>query len=160
VLIGMFLLLQAAFRSWRLATLLLLTLPLAVVGGVLAAWPLHALGSLGALIGLLGVFGLATRNAMLLVQGYQRAEARGVDSVLRVTRQRVGPVLLTAVTFAIALLPLLLFGRVAGLEILRPFAGVVLGGLVSSTLLTLFVIPALYLGGHMRHRIRWVAGAF
>ncbi|MFL6140550.1 MAG: efflux RND transporter permease subunit [Labedaea sp.] len=148
VLIGMFLLLQAAFRSWRLATMVLLALPLALVGGVLAAWPFGALTSLGALVGLLAVFGIATRNVVLLVQSYLNAveqEVRSVDLVLRVTRQRVGPILLTAVTLAIALIPLVLFGSVAGLEILRPLAAVMLGGLVTSTLLALFVIPALYL---------------
>jgi Cu/Ag efflux pump CusA len=148
VLIGMFLLLQAAFRSWRLATTVLLALPLAMVGGVLAAWPFGALGSLGALVGLLAVFGIATRNTILLIQSCLSAEEHEIRSpelVLRVTRQRVGPVLLTAFTLAIALIPLVLFGSVAGVEVLRPLAAVVLGGLVTSTLLTLFVIPALYL---------------
>jgi CzcA family heavy metal efflux pump len=148
VLIGMFLLLQAAFRSWRLATTVLLALPLALVGGVLVVWPFGALTSLGALLGLFTVFGIAARNAVLLVSGYQRAEegeARGLDLVLRVTRQRVGPVLLTAFTLAAALIPLLALGNTAGLEVLRPLAAVVLGGLVTSTLLSLFVIPALYL---------------
>jgi CzcA family heavy metal efflux pump len=146
VLVGIFLLLQAAFRSWRLAAMVLLVLPLALVGSVVAAWPVGGLTSLGALVGLLTVFGIATRNAVLLVRGYQTAGEQDTrELVMRLTRQRVGPVLLTAFTAAVALIPLVLFGSVAGVEVLRPLAVVILGGLVTSTLLTLFVIPALYL---------------
>ncbi len=148
VLIGIFLLLHAAFRSWRLAVVVLLALPLALAGAVIAAWPVGGLTSLGALVGLLTVFGIATRNTVLLVRSCQTAaqqENHSLDLVMRVTRQRVGPVLLTAFTAAVALTPLVLFGDVAGMEVLRPLAAVVLGGLVTSTLLTLFVIPALYL---------------
>jgi Cu/Ag efflux pump CusA len=148
VLIGMFLLLQAAFGSWRLATTVLLALPLALAGGMLAAWPVGGLTSLGALVGLLAVFGIAARNTILLVRGCQTAEEqepRSLELVLRVTRERVGPVLLTAFTIAVAVVPLVLFGNVAGVEVLRPLAAAVLGGLVTSTLLTLFVVPALYL---------------
>jgi CzcA family heavy metal efflux pump len=146
--IGIFLLLQVAFRSWRLATLVLLALPLALVGGVLAGWTVGGVTSLGALVGLLAVFGIAARNVILLVRSYQTAEeteTRGTDLIQRITREHVGRVVLTAFTVAIALVPLVLFGGVAGVEVLRPLAAVVLGGLVTSTLLTLFVVPALYL---------------
>lgn len=148
VLTGIFLLLQAAFRSWRLATMALLTLPLALVGGVVVAWPVGGLTSLSAVIGLLMVFGIAARNVVVLVRSFQVAEQsqeRNVELVTQVTRQRVGPVVLTAVTVAGVLVPVLLLGNVAGLEVLRPLAAVALGGLVTSTALTLLIVPALYL---------------
>jgi CzcA family heavy metal efflux pump len=148
VLVGIFLLLQAALRSWRLATGVLLVLPLALAGGVLVAWSVGGLTTLGPFVGLLAVFGIAVRNTILLVRTYQAAELtrpRSVELVTELTRQRVGPVVLTAATVAVALVPLVLMGDIAGLEVLRPLAAVALGGLVTSTLLTLLVVPALYL---------------
>ncbi|GAB2832029.1 efflux RND transporter permease subunit [Lentzea nigeriaca] len=144
-LIGIFLLLQAAFRSWRTALLVLLTLPLAAVGGVLAAGFSGGVLTLGALAGLAAVLGLALRNVMVLVHGYQEAGAVGADEILRVTRDRAGPVVLTAVATAAVVVPVLVLGRVSGLEVLFPLAAVLLGGLVTSTLLTLVITPALYL---------------
>ena len=149
VLLGVFLLLQAAFSSWRLAVLVLLLLPLAGTGGVLTGVGAGGMLSLGALIGLLAILGIAARNIVLLVHGYQHGE-RGpeeslADVVVRTTRDRVAPVVLTALTLMLAVLPLVLFGGIAGLEVLHPLAVVVLGGLVTSTLLTLFLLPALYL---------------
>lgn len=149
VLIAIFLLLQAAFRNWRLAAIVLPPLPLAMAGGVLTGFAVGGVGSLGALLGLATVLTVAVRNAILLVHGYQGTERRSGESdhefVLRVTRERVGPVLLTAFAVAAMAVPVLFFGPVAGFELLFPWAVVVLGGLVTATLLTLFVLPALYL---------------
>jgi CzcA family heavy metal efflux pump len=150
VAVGIFLLLQAAFNSWRLASLLFLTLPLAGVGGVLAAFFVGGIRSIGALVGLLAVLGIAVRNSILLLRSYQRCEhedgeAFGPGLIVRATRERVGPIVVTALTTAIGLLPLLIWGSTAGTEVVYPLAVVVLGGLITSTLLTLFVLPALYL---------------
>ncbi len=145
VAMGIFLVLQAAFGSWRLATLLFMTLPLSVVGSVLAASLVGGIRSLGALMGLLAVFGIAARNNVLLVRTLRRGAPADADLVVRVTREQVGPIVLTALTTSAAVLPLLFLGRVAGLEALFPFAAVVIGGLVTSTLLSVLIVPALYL---------------
>jgi Cu/Ag efflux pump CusA len=147
--VGTCLLLQACFGSWRLATLAFLALPAALAGGVLAA----ALGGgmllLGSLAGLLAVLGIAARHGIMLIKHYQQLEREGETFgpglVLRGAREQFAPILTTAVTTAAAFLPLVLFGDIAGLEIAHPMAVVVLGGLVTSTLLYLFVVPALYL---------------
>jgi Cu/Ag efflux pump CusA len=149
VVIGTFLLLQACFRNWRLAAIALVTWPLAAVGGVLAAFATGGVGSVGALVGLATVLAVAARNAVLVVQACQQAERAEGESdgelVARATRERVGPVLCTALAVAAVALPPLFFGPVAGFEVLYPWAVTVLGGLVSATLLTLFVLPTLYL---------------
>jgi len=148
VVIAIFLLLQAAFRNWRLATIVLLALPLAAVGGVLTGFAVGGVASLGALLGLATALTVAARNAIMLVHCYQVSDRADGESdhefVMRVTRDRVGPVLLTALAVAAMAVPALFLGPVAGLELLYPWAVVVLGGLVSATLLTLFVLPALY----------------
>jgi CzcA family heavy metal efflux pump len=147
--IAIFLLLQAAFGSWRLATLSFLTLPIAVVGGVLAAVADGGTLSFGSLIGLLAVLGLAARNNVLLLGAYRRlereGEAFGPPLVLRGARERLSPVLMTAVATGLALSPLVIAGPISGYELVHPLAVVVLGGLVTSTLLNLFLVPALYL---------------
>jgi Cu/Ag efflux pump CusA len=147
--IVIFLLLQAAFGSWRLATLASLLLPLSLVGGV--AGNLLAGGelSLAALLGLFTVLGLTARHVVVLISGYRRLEeGEGVANrgalVLRATRERVGPILLTAAATAAVFLPVLVAGSRAGTEVLYPMAAVVLGGLVSSTLVALVVVPSLY----------------
>jgi Cu/Ag efflux pump CusA len=149
VVIGTFLLLQASFRNWRLAAIALVTWPLAAVGGVLTAFAVGGVGSLGALLGLATVLAVAARNAVLVVQACQGLARVDGESdhqfVARATRERVGPVLCTALAVAAVALPPLFFGPVAGFEVLYPWAVTVLGGLVSATLLTLFVLPALYL---------------
>jgi Cu/Ag efflux pump CusA len=145
VAVGIYLVLQAAFSSWLLATLIFLMLPLSVVGGVLTAGLVGGVRSLGALMGLLAIFGLAARNVVLLVRGFARDEPPDAGLVNRVTRERVGPLVLSVLATAAVVLPLLFLGRVAGTEALFPFAVVVLGGLVTTTLLTVLVVPALYL---------------
>jgi Cu/Ag efflux pump CusA len=147
--IAVLLLLQAAFGSWRLAFLTLLTLLLAPAGGVFAA-VLDGPFSLGSLVGLFAVWVLATRNAVQLIAHGQRLRRQdgavfGPELVLQATRERFGPVVKSTLLTAAAVLPMVVFGSVAGLEILHPMAVVILGGLVTSTLLSLFVLPALYL---------------
>jgi multidrug efflux pump subunit AcrB len=148
--IGIYLLLQAAFGSWRLATIVLLTLPSALVGGVLAAFVGDRVISLGSLVGFLTVLGIAGRNGIMLISHYQHLEreeglAFGPELVLRGARERLAPILMTALATGLALVPLAFAGNVFGAEIVRPMAVVILGGLISSTLLGLFGLPPIYL---------------
>ena len=151
VLIGIFLLLQAAFGNWRLATLTFLTLPAALVGGLLAAlFGSNGVLTLGSLAGLFTVLGIAVRNGIMLFSHYQHleeqeGEAFGPELVARGARERLSPILMTALATGLALLPFVLFGNISGQEIIYPMAIVILGGLVTSTLLNLFLLPALYL---------------
>jgi len=149
-LIGIFLLLQASFRSWRLASAMFLALPVALVGGVLAASAGGGIVSIGSLAGLLAVLGMAARQGILLIHHYRHLEMHegetfGPGLVRRGTKERLVPILASAIATALALLPIMLLGDIAGLEILRPMALVTIGGLVTSTLLVLLVVPALYL---------------
>jgi Cu/Ag efflux pump CusA len=144
-----FLLLQAAFRSWRLAVPVFLSLPVALVGGVLAALIAGAELSLGSFIGFLAVFAVATRTAMLLISHFQglARDGAGFGSALveRGARERLAPILTSAAATAAVMIPFVIAGTMPGLEVLHPMAVVVLGGLVSSTLLSVFVLPALFL---------------
>jgi Cu/Ag efflux pump CusA len=147
--IGIFLLLQAAFASWRLASLVLLTLPLALVGGELAGLIDGGTFSLGALAGLLTVFGVAARNCIGLIRHYQQLEQRegeafGPGLFLRGARERFAPIVVSAAATGLALTPFVFLGTRPGFEIVHPMAVVVLGGLVTSTLLSLLFVPALY----------------
>ena len=144
------LLFQAAFGSWRLATLAFGLLPVALVGGVVGNLLDGGAMSLPALLGLFLVLGLSARAFVLLVCGYRRAEEAdpGEDRatvVLRVTRERLSSLLLTAAAVAAVFIPMAVAGSRAGTEVLSPMAAVVLGGVVTSTLLALGVLPALYL---------------
>jgi CzcA family heavy metal efflux pump len=148
--LGIFLLLQVCFGSWRLATLAFLTLPSALVGGVLAASFSIGVISLGALVGFLTVFGIAARNNILLIDHCQHleryeGETFGPGLVMRGARERLAPILMTTLATAAGLLPLAVVGDIPGHEIEYPMAVVILGGLVTSTLLSLFVVPSLYL---------------
>jgi Cu/Ag efflux pump CusA len=150
VAIGILLLLQAAFRNWRLATVFFLFLPVALAGGVFGALLDGGVLSLGSLMGFLGVFAIAVRHGILLIRRYQQLEKHegelfGPGLVLRGTRERFAPIVVTVVTTAAAMLPLVVLGEIAGLEIVHPIAVVILGGLLTATLFTLHVVPALYL---------------
>ena len=154
--IAALLLLQAASRSWRLAVLAVATLPVALLGGVVAALIDGAELSLGSLLGLLAVFGIAARNGAVLVRHLQTLEREegqsfGPDLVRRGARERLGPILTTACALALLALPFVILGTRPGLEVIHPMAVVVLGGVVTSTFLALFVLPAVYLrfGGGM-----------
>jgi Cu/Ag efflux pump CusA len=148
--IGILLLLQASLRSWRLALIAFLALPASIAGGLIAALVAGGSLSLGSLVGLLAVLGIAARNGLVLLTHYRRLEIRegmpfGRDLVVRGTRERLAPTLASSAAIVAALLPLIVFGQVAGLEIVQPMAVVIVGGLVASTLLTLLVMPLLYL---------------
>jgi CzcA family heavy metal efflux pump len=144
------LLLQTSFGSWRPAFLVFLTLPIALVGGVLAAYLGGGTLSLGSLVGFFTVFGIAARNGILLINHCQHLEreegqAFGPALVLRGARERLAPILMTSLATGLALVPLVVFGERPGHEIEHPLAVVILGGLFTSTLLNLFLTPSLYL---------------
>jgi Cu/Ag efflux pump CusA len=148
--IGVFLILLASFRNTRLAVLGFLTLPSALVGGLLAAYITSGIISLGSLIGFLTVFGIAARNGILLINHYQHleryeGEVFGLSLALRGARERLSPILMTALATGLALVPLVIAGDIPGHEIEHPMAIVILGGLVTSTLLNLFLVPSIYL---------------
>jgi len=148
--LGVFLLLQVAFRSWRLAALAFFTLPSALVGGVLAAFATGGIISLGSLVGFFTVFGIAARNGIMLIDHCQHLEWHegvpfGPGLVLQGARERLAPILMTALAAGLALVPLVISGNIPGQEIEHPMALVILGGLVTSTVLNLFIVPSLYL---------------
>jgi CzcA family heavy metal efflux pump len=143
-------LLRISFDSWRLAAMSFITLPSALIGGVVAAFAAGRIISLGSLIGFLTVLGIAARNGILLISRYQHLErfegvAFGRDLVLRGSRDRLSPILMTTLATGLALVPLVVLGQAPGHEIEHPTAVVIVGGLASSTLLNLIVVPALYL---------------
>jgi Cu/Ag efflux pump CusA len=148
-LLGMFLVLQAAFGSWRAAALVFGALPLTLVGGALTGFAVGGVWSLGGLLGFAAVFAVAVRVIVPLVHRYQHQdsdpdEAADGALVVRITGEQIGPVLLSVLGTAAVLLPLLVIGRVAGLEVLFPLAAVALGGLVTTTLVALVLVPALF----------------
>ena len=148
--IGVFFLLQAAFGSWRLAALCFLSLPAALAGGLLAALGTGGVLSIGSLAGLLAVFGIAVCNKIMLVSRYQHLERHegepfGPGLALRGARERLAPILMTTLAAGAAVMPALILGDVPGLEIVRPMAIVVLGGLVTSGALDLLLLPVLFL---------------
>lgn len=148
--IAILVLLQASFGSWRLASLAFVTLPFALVGGFLAAFIGGGILSLGSLVGLFTVFGIAARNGIMLISHYHHLEEQegmrfGPELVVRGATERLRPILMTALATGLAVLPLVVLGDLPGHEIEHPMAVVILGGLVTSTLLNLFVVPSLYL---------------
>jgi Cu/Ag efflux pump CusA len=148
--LGVLLLLRTAFRSWRLACMAFLALPMALAGGVLAAFAGGGLVSLGSLVGFFTVLGIAARNGIMMINHFQHlerheGEAFGPALVLRGARERLAPILMTALATGLALVPLVVAGDLPGHEIEHPMAVVIVGGLITSTLLNLFIVPALYL---------------
>lgn len=142
-----FVLLYSEFKSVALSAVVLLNLPLALIGGILATYFTSAVMSIPAIIGLITLFGIATRNGILLVSRYQhlRAEGASLDSAVTAgSADRLTPILMTAFTSALALVPMILNGSASGNEIQSPMAVVVLGGLLSSTFLNVYVIPIVY----------------
>ena len=149
-LLGILLLLYIDFQSLRLTLLVALTLPFALIGGVFAAWMAGGVLSLGSLVGFVTVLGIAARNGIMLVSHYRHLEDAegmpfGLPLVLRGAEERLAPILMTALATGLALLPLVIGGNKPGHEIEYPLAIVILGGLVTSTLLNLFILPPLYL---------------
>jgi CzcA family heavy metal efflux pump len=149
VAIGIFLLLQAASASWRMALATFLTLPAMLVGGLLAAFLGGSTISSVSLFGLYAVLGLGVRNGILLIRHYHHLERDGEtfssDLVLLGSGERLMPMIMTTLATGLALLPFVVFGNIPGYEVARPIAIVILGGLVTLTLVNLFVLPTLYL---------------
>ena len=148
--IAIFLLLQAAFASWRLAILSFLTLPVALVGGMFAVLLGGGTMALGSIAGFAGVLAIAARSSVALIRHYQHLERRegqrfGSELVLRGTLDRLGPIVTTTLAAAVFFAPFLFTGNAPGFEILQPMTVVLLGGLITSALLNLVVVPALYL---------------
>lgn len=148
--IVIFLLLQVSLRSWRLAVLVFLSLPAALVGGIIAAYLGDGIISLGGLVGFLTVLGIAARNGVLLIHHFlhlehEEGEPFGQGLVVRGARERLSPILMTTLATGLALIPLIVTGNIPGQEIEHPMAIIILGGLVTSTLLNLFVVPTIYL---------------
>lgn len=142
-----FLLLFNQFRNVTQSLVILLNLPLALIGGVVAVWLSGGIISIPAIIGFISLFGIATRNGMLLVARYNDLRAAGLslaDSVAIGSADRLNPILMTALTSALALIPLALGSDLPGNEIQSPMAKVILGGLFTSTLLNALVIPIMY----------------
>jgi Cu/Ag efflux pump CusA len=149
-LAGIIMILMVDFGSIRLAGLVFVTLPFALVGAIVAAFVTGGVLSLGSLVGLVTVVGIAARNGIMLVSHYRHLETRegmafGRDLVIRGAEERLAPILMTALATGLALVPIVLGGTKAGYEIEHPLAVVSLGGLVTSTLLNLFIVPARYL---------------
>ncbi len=149
-MLGILLLLYTDFRSMRLAALVLANLPLALVGGVAAAFILRVTLSLGAVVGFVTLFGITARNAIMLVAHYRHLEEIegmpfGPELVVRGAIDRVLPILMTALVTALGLVPLIVGGARTGQEIEHPMAVVITGGLASSTALTLLLLPSFYL---------------
>jgi CzcA family heavy metal efflux pump len=148
--VGIFLLLVTSFGNARLALLSFLTLPSALVGGVLAAYLSDGIVSLGSLVGFFTILGIAARNGIMMINHFQHleryeGESFGPSLVVRGARERLAPILMTALATGLALVPLVIAGDLPGHEIEHPMAVVIVGGLVTSTLLNLFVVPSLYL---------------
>jgi Cu/Ag efflux pump CusA len=149
--IGILLLLQAAFRSWRLSMVIFLTLPMSLVGGVIVVFLTNGgMLSFGSFVGLIAVLGIAVFNVVMIVSRFRQLEQQNGNAfdhglVIHSTREQSAPILTTTVITALAFLPLVFFGNIAGLEILRPMALVVLGGLVSTIFYTMIGVPAMYL---------------
>ena len=147
-ILAIFLLLFGEFRNAKQTLTVLLDLPLALIGGVIAVWLSSGVLSIPAIIGFISLFGIATRNGMLLVEQYNALMDKGMDLVSAVrlgSLERLNPILMTAVTSALALLPLALGSDLPGNEIQSPMAKVILGGLVSCTLLNGFIVPIMYI---------------
>ena len=143
-----YLLLYNQFRSLTQSAVILINLPLALVGGVLVLWLTGSDLSIPAIIGFISLFGIATRNGMLLIERYNdlRAEGHSLrESIMHGSADRLNPILMTALTTALALIPLALGGDLPGNEIQSPMAKVILGGLATSTLLNGFIVPVMYM---------------
>ena len=148
--VGILFLLETSFKSWRLGVLSFVTLPSALVGGVLAIYFGTGVVSLGSLVGFLTILGIAARNGIMMINHFQHlerfeGERFGPALVLRGARERLSPILMTTLATGLALVPLVVAGNIPGHEIEHPLALVVLGGLITSTLLNLFIVPSLYL---------------
>ena len=149
-LVGILLILYIDFQSARLTLMVCLTIPFALIGGVVAVSLAGGILSLGSLVGFITVLGIAARNGIMLVSHYRHLQVVegmpfGLDLVVRGAEERLAPILMTVLTTSLALLPLVISGNKPGHEIEYPLAVVIVGGLVTSTILNLFLLPPLYL---------------
>lgn len=149
-MIGIVLILYADFQSWRLTGIVMLTNTFALSGGVLGVFLSGGIVSLGSMVGFVTVLGIAARNGIMLISHYRHlelfeGETFGVSLVMRGSEERLVPIIMTALTTGLALVPLVVVGDVPGNEIEHPLAIVILGGLIASTILNLLFVPALYL---------------
>ena len=136
------------FKSASESAVILLNLPLALIGGIFALLLTSGEMSIPAIIGLISLFGIATRNGMLLISNYNRLRGQGMnlyESVVEGSLDRLNPILMTALSSALAMIPLAINGDLPGNEIQSPMAKVILGGLLTSTFLNGFIIPIVYL---------------
>ena len=146
-LLVIFLLLFQEFKSVKIAGIVLLNLPLALIGGVLSIYFTSGILSIPAIIGFITLFGVATRNGILLVSHYKTLQVEGLnlyDTIIQGSKDRLSPILMTALTAGLALIPLAIAGDLPGNEIQSPMAKVILGGLLTSTLLNIFIVPVVY----------------
>lgn len=153
-LLVIFLLLFQEFKNFKLSGIILLNLPLALIGGVFSIYFSSGILSIPAIIGFITLFGVATRNGILLVSRYKSLQDEAClpggqamtlyDTIIQGSKDRLSPILMTALTAALALIPLAIAGDLPGNEIQSPMAKVILGGLLSSTLLNIFIVPAVY----------------
>jgi CzcA family heavy metal efflux pump len=146
-LLIIFLILFQEFKQTKIALTILLNLPLALIGGVISIWLTSGIISIPAIIGFITLFGVATRSGILLISHFQTLQAEGLglyDSIIQGAKDRLSPILMTALTAGLALIPLAIAGDLPGNEIQSPMAKVILGGLLSSTLLNLFIVPIVY----------------
>lgn len=142
-----FLLLNQEFKNVKLAGIILLNLPLSLIGGVFAIWLTSGILSIPAIIGFITLFGIATRNGILLISNYQRLQGHCIsvyDTVIKGSSDRLNAIMMTALTAALALIPLALRGNLSGNEIQSPMAKVILGGLLTSTVLNIYIVPIVY----------------
>lgn len=142
-----FLLLFQEFRNMTLAGIILINLPLALIGGVFSVYFTSGVISIPAIIGFITLFGIATRNGILLISRYQHMETEDIsltELIIQGSSDRLSPILMTALTAALALVPLAMNGDLSGNEIQSPMAKVILGGLLTSTLLNIYVVPIIY----------------
>jgi len=142
-----FIILYQEFKNTLVAFVVLLNLPLALIGGVVSIWLTSGTISIPAIIGFITLFGIATRNGILLVSRYRHMQTDGhslENSIREGSSDRLNPILMTALASALALLPMVVAGQKPGNEIQAPMAIVILGGLITSTLLNLYVIPSVY----------------
>ena len=142
-----FLLLFQEFRNFKLAGIILLNLPLALIGGVFAIYFTSGVLSIPAIIGFITLFGIATRNGILLISNYQKLHNQGnpmYETIIKGSSDRLNAILMTALTAALALIPLAIQGNISGNEIQSPMAKVILGGLLTSTLLNIYIVPIVY----------------
>ena len=131
----------------KLSGIILLNLPLALIGGVFTIYFTTGIISIPVIIGFITLFGIATRNGILLVSHYKQLQTKGIslsETIIKGSVDRLNPILMTALTAALALIPLAFNGDATGNEIQSPMAKVILGGLLTSTLLNIFIVPIVY----------------